>query len=152
MNRPDSHSLHDPVYGLAVRALLQNGNGDVLLVRRSPGSRTNPGRWELPGGKVDDGERFDDALRREVLEETGLEIALDGPLGTVEQRLPGVRAVQLIMGGRVVAGELGLSDEHAASTWVPPDRFPDLDLADWFAEFLERNGRTIDELSRRPLP
>ncbi len=144
--RPDSR------YGLAVRVLLKNGNGEVLLLQRSPASSTNPERWELPGGKVDDGERFDEALHREVHEETGLEIALDGPLGTVEQRLAGIRAVHLIMGGEIIGGELSISDEHMAFAWITPARFLDLNLADWFKDYIEQNPHLFAEALQESQP
>lgn len=140
----------DPVsrYGLAVRAVLRDGAGDILLVQRSPRSATNPGRWEPPGGKVEAGERFDVALHREVREETGLEIVLDGPLGVAEQGLPGLRAIQLVMGARATGGDLRVSDEHVAAAWVPPARLLTLDLADWFVSFLEQDGPRVDKYAR----
>lgn len=132
-------------HSLAVRAFLKNENGEVLLLQRSLRSATNAGRWELPGGKVDAGERFDDALHREILEETGLEIALGGPLGCVEQHIPKVRAIHLIMEGMVIGGALHVSDEHITYAWVTPARFADFELADWFEAFVERNGSMIGE-------
>src|SRR5918998_4025786 len=50
-----------------VYAIVRNGDGDVLLVRR-----LDTGDWELPGGRVDPGESAVDALVREVEEEAGL--------------------------------------------------------------------------------
>jgi len=41
------------VYGLAVRVLLTDQDGKILILKRSTDSKTNPGKWELPGGKVD---------------------------------------------------------------------------------------------------
>ncbi|MEM8668278.1 MAG: NUDIX domain-containing protein [Planctomycetota bacterium] len=56
----------------AVGALVMNDNGDLLLVRRArdPGA----GKWGLPGGFVDREETIEDAMRREVKEETQLEL------------------------------------------------------------------------------
>lgn len=51
-------------------------DGRVLLVRYAYGSRQ--GRWTLPGGYAEQGERLDQAALREVLEETGLQAAIEG--------------------------------------------------------------------------
>jgi ADP-ribose pyrophosphatase YjhB (NUDIX family) len=59
-----------------VRALIMNGSGEVLLQRRS-----DTGCWGLPGGAVELGETVMEALRREVLEETGLRVLSAEPMG-----------------------------------------------------------------------
>jgi 8-oxo-dGTP pyrophosphatase MutT (NUDIX family) len=64
--------MADKVWGLAAYAVLQKSEGKLLLLRRSADSKTNPGRWEPRGGKMEPGERLDEALKREVFEETGL--------------------------------------------------------------------------------
>ena len=48
--------------------------GEFLLLRRSDNSRTNPGKWDLPGGKVNLKETLKEAVVREVWEETGISI------------------------------------------------------------------------------
>jgi 8-oxo-dGTP diphosphatase len=73
------------VYGLAVRVLLTDRDGKILILKRSTDSKTNPGKWELPGGKVDQGESFDHALIREVYEETNLKISLEHVVGLLNR-------------------------------------------------------------------
>ena len=41
------------------RALIFDKNGNALILKRHPASTTNPGKWELPGGKPDKGESFE---------------------------------------------------------------------------------------------
>ena len=55
-------------------------DGRVLLVRKSMEDPFNPGRWELPGGRLKDGETIDEAIRREVKEELDLVISPGRPL------------------------------------------------------------------------
>ena len=119
------------VFGLAVRAIITDDNGKILILKRSADSKTNPGKWELPGGKVDQGEPFDKALIREVFEETQLKIALYNVIGASQQNLPLIRAVHIIMSGKIVDGELNLSDEHDGYAWEYPDNLNDYELADW---------------------
>ena len=67
----------DKPYGLTMRGIVKNSNDEILILRRHPKSRTNPHKWELPGGKVDPGEFFDEALVREIKEETNLDVEID---------------------------------------------------------------------------
>ncbi len=71
---------------VAVGAVVLAPNGDVLLVRRK-----NPplqGRWTLPGGKVEGGESLVEAVKREVLEETGLTVEVKELVEVVEVITP----------------------------------------------------------------
>jgi phosphinothricin acetyltransferase len=80
----------------------------ILLVEQSV-SRTSPRRWSLPGGKLEPGETLDECLRREVREETGLEVAV-GRMLYVGERLDDNRHTVLItfavrrVGGTLTAG------------------------------------------------
>ena len=126
------------VYGLAVRVLLTDQDGKILILKRSTDSKTNPGKWELPGGKVDQGESFDHALIREVYEETNLKISLEHVVGASEQNLHIIRAVHIIMSGKIVEGELNLSSEHEGYALVLIETLPDYELADWLQDYVNQ--------------
>lgn len=126
------------VFGLAVRVLLTDEEGKILILKRSTDSKTNSGKWELPGGKVDQGESFDHALIREVYEETKLEIALDHVVGVCQQNLPFIRAIHIVMSGKVVEGELNISSEHEGYAWVFFEDIQHYELADWLEDFVLR--------------
>jgi len=133
--------MSEKPFGLTVRALVCDGEGRCLLLRRSPVCRSHPGRWELPGGKADPGEAFDAALVREVHEETGLAVALEHPVGVAEIELPNVRIVVLILEARLVGGALRLSEEHDEAAWVSAAELPAVDLIPCLKRFAkERAG------------
>ncbi len=127
------------VYGLAVRVLLTDENNKILILKRSTDSKTNPGKWELPGGKVNPDESFDQALIREVYEETKLKIALEHVVGASEQNLHIIRAVHIIMSGRIIGGKLNLSSEHEGYAWVLIKTLSDYELADWLQDFVNQS-------------
>jgi 8-oxo-dGTP diphosphatase len=128
------------VYGLAVRVLLTDQYGKILILKRSTDSKTNPGKWELPGGKVNQDESFDHALIREVYEETNLKIELDHVVGASEQNLHIIRAVHIIMSGKIIEGELTLSSEHEGYAWVLMETLSDYELADWLEDYVNQRN------------
>jgi 8-oxo-dGTP diphosphatase len=67
-----------------VGAVVLDDAGRLLLVRR--GREPSRGLWSVPGGRVERGESGPDAVRREVLEETGLHVVVGAPVGSV--RIP----------------------------------------------------------------
>jgi 8-oxo-dGTP diphosphatase len=125
-------------FGLSVKAIIRDDCGRVLLLRRSSSSKGNPARWDLPGGKVDPGEPFDQALLREVREETGLTVSLSGLAGTAQSETPRLRIVYLVMGCRLIAGTIRLSDEHEDHRWAEPEETQAMDVVPQFKELLQK--------------
>ena len=60
---------------LAVGAFILNEKNELLVVKKSPRERIDPDLWTIPGGKIYPQEHIVDGLKREVLEEVGLEIS-----------------------------------------------------------------------------
>jgi ADP-ribose pyrophosphatase YjhB (NUDIX family) len=110
-----------PVLGAAAVVV---HDGRVLLIRR--GQAPDAGEWSIPGGAVDLGESVDAALRREVREETGLEIAV-GAFLEIYERVErdadgGVRFhfVVLDYAAALVGGTLQAGDDAVDAAWVDP--------------------------------
>ena len=122
--------------GLAVRALIRDEQGRLLLLRRSVESRHFGGRWDLPGGKVESGEPFDVTLAREVEEETGFNVILKRSAGASDDEMPLVRVTNLFLEVTVTGGALRVSPEHSEARWCQPEEVAALDLARPIREFL----------------
>lgn len=67
--------------------IVSDGSGRLLLVRR--GHEPSKGLWSVPGGRVEPGESDAEAVRREVLEETALDVVVGKLAGAVERPAPG---------------------------------------------------------------
>jgi len=98
---------------------------------------SHAGKYHLPGGRVEPGEYFLHGLRREVKEETGLEITIVAPLYIGEWRPIIQGKAQQIIGIFFVCestnSQITLSEEHASYQWIDPaeySRFPLLDPDD----------------------
>src|SRR5437867_3266053 len=112
-----------------VSAIILTPEG-VLLQRRS-----DNGLWGLPGGSVEPGESVSEALVREVMEETGLEVApvrlvgvYSAPaLGQVVTYPDGnvIHYVSSSFECRIVGGSLACGSESMELEWFPPDALPD---------------------------
>jgi len=127
------------------RALIIDQNGRVLVLKRSDDSSSNPGKWELPGGKPNKGETFEESFRREVLEETGFLINIQQSAGTADQLVSGHHVVHVVMVASIMSGGLAISDEHSAFQWVEMKELGGLDKADWFSQYYQVYLRGPDQ-------
>jgi ADP-ribose pyrophosphatase YjhB (NUDIX family) len=134
----DSRCYPDRPY-LAVSAAIFRA-GRVLLVRRGPGRGTT--RWTLPGGVVELGETLEEALMREVAEETALRIE---PLGLAGYRNVVIRDadgrverhfVVLPFAARWLGGECRLNAELSEARWTEPGEVGRLATTDGLADVI----------------
>jgi ADP-ribose pyrophosphatase YjhB (NUDIX family) len=108
-----------PLVGVGVAVV---DDGRLLLVKRG----RDPGRglWAVPGGKVGPGEPLRDAARREVAEETGLDVVVEEVIWVGEVIEDGYHIVLIDFSGVLVGGELVAGDDADEARWVALDDVP----------------------------
>ena len=128
---------------VAAKAVIVNNDGNVLILREAKAkvhpTNTQSGSYQLPGGQLEPGETFEHGLKREVYEETGLNIVAGSPLLVGEWR-PVVKGKRRQIIGIFISAtsdtkQVKLSDEHDAYKWVDPKRRSKYDIIppDWQA-------------------
>jgi 8-oxo-dGTP diphosphatase len=135
----------DRPYFLAVRAIIRDEQGRCLLIRRSHVCEHFAGTWEWPGGKADPGETLDESVKREVREETALEIALTGLAGAYDFEMPDKRIAVLCFEAKPAGGTLRLSEEHDQSAWAPVSELLEWNLTDTLRPFVQTYVRRFTE-------
>jgi ADP-ribose pyrophosphatase YjhB (NUDIX family) len=112
---PSSAGLRIPCVG----AVIKDEAGRMLLILR--GHDPGKGLWSIPGGRIERGESDEEAVIREVREETGLEVICGRLLGAVE-RSGGPQAIIEIRDYKavVVGGEIAAGDDAADACWTSP--------------------------------
>ncbi len=115
--------------GVGVGAVLVDDQGRVFLARRGPRAKNERGLWEFPGGSVEFGGTLAAALRREMAEEYGIEIAVGELLDVVDHILPeeGQHWVSPAYLCALVAGEPAIREpgKCMAIGWFRLDEIPE---------------------------
>ena len=78
------------------------------------------GMWEFPGGKIEPGESSENALKREIQEELGVDIVIEDLICTTEYDYPSFHLTMHCYLCRVEAGEIELR-EHKSARWLKPE-------------------------------
>lgn len=127
-----------PRHSVSVAGVIVDDAGRCLLTRR----RDN-GNWEAPGGVLELDETIPDGLRREIREETGLEVEPLALTGVYKNMRVGV--VALVFRCRVLSGELTANEEVSEFCWAPREELGALMTETY-------RVRVADALEQGPIP
>jgi len=103
-------------------------DGLVMAAQRSA-TMSLPLKWEFPGGKIDPGESPEECLRRELVEELGIQVAVGKSLPPSTHHYPTFTVTLYPYVCTITAGEIVIH-EHASIVWLPLDELHSLDWAE----------------------
>jgi len=121
---------------LQVVAAILERDGRILICRRRP-EQQHPLKWEFPGGKVEPGERPDEALVRELAEELGIRTLESREMDRYEYTYPGKKPIELIFYLVVFDGEPENRIFHEMR-WESAGRLAGYDFLEGDTEFVRR--------------
>ena len=102
----------------AVKAFIVKNN-EVLLIRRRSNDVHKPGQWDIPGGRLELGEDPIAGLKREVLEEVGINVEIEMPIDIHHfTRDDGQKITMIIFWCKPLSTDIVLSEEHQEHKWV----------------------------------
>lgn len=113
------------VVAAAIKA--ENGKGQPIIFATQRGYGDLKGGWEFPGGKIEEGETPQEALKREIMEELDTEISVGDLIDTIEYDYPTFHLSMDCFWCQIVKGDLVLK-EHEAAKWL---RMDELDSVEW---------------------
>ncbi|MBT3304449.1 NUDIX domain-containing protein [Candidatus Woesearchaeota archaeon] len=118
--------------GFATKAIIFKEE-KVLLITKSDKEDINPNTVDIPGGRLEFGETPEDALRREVKEETGIEIEIIKPshCWTLIKKEKEFQLVGVTFYCKFLSGIETLSEEHTEFKWIDPEQILKEDFPEW---------------------
>lgn len=120
-------------FGVAVKAIVKK-NDEYLILHKSESEDINPKEVDIPGGRVEFGEKVEDALLRELKEETGLDIEILKPTRTWGFVKDELHLIGITFLANYKKGEVVLCDEHDKYKWVKKEFVLNNDFPDWIKE------------------
>ena len=123
------------VVAAVIKAVNKNGEDIIFATQRGYGEFKDG--WEFPGGKIEEGETPQEALKREIMEELDTEISVGELIDTIEYDYPTFHLSMDCFWCEVIKGNLVLKEAEDAK-WLKKN---ELDKVDWLPADVELIGK-----------
>ena len=123
------------VVAAVIKAVNKNGEDIIFATQRGYGEFKDG--WEFPGGKIEEGETPQEALKREIMEELETEISVGELIDTIEYDYPTFHLSMDCFWCEVIKGNLVLKEAEDAK-WLKKN---ELDKVDWLPADVELIGK-----------
>jgi len=134
---------NEPILFVATKAFIVN-NGKVLILRESSKYEdgSNAAKYDVVGGRLKPGQRFDDSLMREIMEETCMTVKIGRPFHVGEWR-PVVKGAQWQIVGTFFecfadSDIVKLSEDHDDFQWIDPLEYENYPMIENLKEAFEK--------------
>jgi len=116
--------MSDTTYFVAAVAAIIFKGDRILAMKRSVNKDAGPGLWETLSGRIDSGEDPLDAVKREIMEECGLDVRVDPrPVKAYYASRKKKPMILIIYRAFYKGGKVSRSEEHDEHAWMTPDEF-----------------------------
>lgn len=125
---------------VAVHTIITNNEGKLLITKRAEDNDYMPLKWDIPGGTIEEGETVREALIREVMEETNLNISPVRPIYVYSNlsQLPTRQTIQIVYYSRYDSGIIKLNpEEHEEYKWISWTEVDNYDCMDFVKKMIE---------------
>lgn len=119
-----------------------NVNGEPIVLATQRGYGEFKGGWEFPGGKIEDGETPEGALKREIMEELDTEILVGELIDTVEYDYPTFHLSMDCFWCEILKGNLVLK-EHEAAKWLTKKTLESIEWLPADVSIITTIGKTL---------
>ena len=120
-----------------------NENKEPIIFATQRGYGDFKGGWEFPGGKIEEGETSEQALKREIMEELDTEISVGELIDTIEYDYPQFHLSMDCFWCEIVSGNLVLK-EHEAARWLTKKHLNDVKWLPADVTLIEKIGKEIN--------
>lgn len=120
-----------------------NENKEPIIFATQRGYGDFKGGWEFPGGKIEEGETSEQALKREIMEELDTEISVGELIDTIEYDYPQFHLSMDCFWCKIVSGNLVLK-EHEAARWLTKKQLNDVKWLPADVTLIEKIGKEIN--------